>query len=338
MLLKQLCELNGISGNENSVRAYILDKIKTIADEITVDSIGNIIAKRCGEKKEPRVMVTAHMDEVGFIISGITEKGFLEFKTVGGIDTRVIISKRVRVGAEKIPGVIGMKAIHLQSPDERTSVPKVSALYIDIGAASREEAEKKVNLGDYAAFDTEFCEMTKGIYKAKAIDDRAGCAILLDLIKDKPKSDTYFCFTTQEEVGLRGAKIAAARINPDIAIVIEATTCSDVGSVEEKDYVTTLGKGAAISFADMRTIVDKKFLEGLLSVAKRENIPVQYKAAVAGGNDAGAIHLAAGGIKTASVSVPCRYLHSPAGIAAASDIDAVRRLAEAFLANIDEFI
>lgn len=338
MLLKELCELNGVSGGEGAVRSYILDKIKPYADEITVDTIGNIIAKRSGESPSHRIMLSAHMDEVGFIISGITDKGFLEFKTVGGIDTRVIISKRVKIGADKISGVIGMKAIHLQTPDERENVPKVSSLFIDIGAKNKEEAEKKVSLGDYAAFDTQFCEFGSGKYKAKAIDDRAGCAVLINLIAKKPKFDTYFCFTTQEEVGLRGARIAAARVKPDIALVVEATTCSDVGGVRAEDYVTRLGGGAAVSFADRSTIVDREYCERLIKLAKRENIPVQYKAAVAGGNDAGAIHLAVGGIKTASVSVPCRYLHSPAGIADAADIEAVERLAGAFLKYADEII
>ncbi len=330
--------LNGVSGDEGAVREYILEKIKPYADEITVDTIGNIIAKRQGASDAHKVMLSAHMDEVGFIISGITDKGFLEFKTVGGIDTRVIISKRVKVGADKISGVIGMKAIHLQTPDERDSVPKISSLFIDIGAKSREEAENKVSLGDYAAFDTEFYSFGSGKYKAKAIDDRAGCAILIKLIEEKPVYDTYFCFTAQEEVGLRGARIAAARIKPDIALVAEATNCSDVGGVDEKDYVTRLGAGAAVSFADRSTIVDREYCRWLMQLAEKENIPVQYKAAVAGGNDAGAIHLACGGIKTASVSVPCRYLHSPACIAASADFVAAERLIGAFLHHADEII
>lgn len=338
MLLKELCEIDGVSGNEGAVRKYILGKIEPYADEIQTDSMGNIIAKKCGVSSEHKVMLSAHMDEVGFIISGITDKGFLEFKTVGGIDTRVIISKKVRIGKDKIGGVIGMKAIHLQTPDERMSVPKVSSLFIDIGAHDKAEAESKIELGDYAAFDTDFAEIGTGKYKAKAIDDRAGCAVLAELIKEKPMFDTYFCFTTQEEVGLRGARIAANRIMPDIALVVEATTCSDVGGVRREDYVTSLGEGAAISFADRTTIVKRDFALWLHDLAKREEIKVQNKSAVAGGNDAGAIHLCGGGIKTASVSVPCRYLHSPAGIADASDIESTFKLVRAFLMHAGEII
>ena len=338
MFLKELCQLDGISGNEKLVRDFIIDKVSPYADEIKIDSIGNLIVKRCGHSSEKRVMIASHTDEVGFIISGITDKGFLEFKTVGGIDTRVLISKNVRIGKNKIPGVIGMKAIHLLEKSERTEVPKIKSLYIDIGANSKEEAEKYVELGDYAAFATEYEELSDDTIKAKAVDDRAGCSILMELIKEKPMYDTYFCFTAQEEAGLRGARVAVNRVKPDIGLVIEATTCSDVAPADEKDYVIRLGKGAAVSFADGTTIADENYYKKLLSVAGEENIPVQTKAAIAGGNDAGAIHLAQGGIKCATISVPCRYIHSPAGIASYKDIDAVKRLAAAFLKRTDEFI
>ena len=338
MYLKELCELDGVSGNEGAVRSFIKEKISPYCDEIFTDSIGNLIAKKNGKSSDKKVMVAAHTDEVGLIISGITEKGFLEFKTVGGIDTRVLISKQVRVGEDKIKGVIGMKAIHLQSRSERQTVPKVSSLFIDIGCKDKESAEEKVSLGDYASFCTEYSDFGSGKIKAKAIDDRVGCAIMLELVKTEPVYDTYYCFTAQEETGLRGAKIAASRISPDIALVIESTTCADVANVDEKDYVTALSKGAAISFADRRTIVERDFASWLYDEAKKCNIPVQYKNAVAGGNDAGAIHIAAGGVKTASVSVPARYIHSPVSIADKSDIDAVMQVAKMFVTRADELI
>lgn len=338
MYIKELCSLDGVSGCENEVRSFIIEKIRPLADELTVDSIGNIIALKHGERRDKRVMLSAHTDEVGFIISGITDNGFLEFKTVGGIDTRVIISKHVRIGRNKINGIIGIKAIHLQTRDERRSVPKLSSLYIDIGAKSREEAEKLVSLGDYAAFDTRYSDFGTNKIKAKAIDDRVGCAILIELMREKPLFDTYFCFMAQEEVGLRGAGLAAARVKPDIALVLEATTCSDVGGVSEADYVTRLGGGAAVSFADRTTVVERGFCEWLINSARKESIPVQYKASVSGGNDAGAIHLANGGIKTASVSVPCRYIHSSVGIADKSDIEAVKALALLFLKRTADII
>lgn len=337
MLIKELCELSGVSGNEGAVREFIKEKITPYADEITVDTMGNLIALKKGDSSK-KIMLSCHTDEVGFIISGVTDKGFLEFKTVGGIDTRVIISKKVTVGAGNIPGVIGMKAIHLQKKSERESVPEVSSLYIDIGAKTKDEALDKVKPGDYASFDTSFEKLSKDTFKAKAIDDRVGCAILTELIKNPVKYDTYFCFTTQEEVGLRGARVAAYRIMPDVALVVESTTCNDVYGCDEHEYVTNIGGGAVITFMDRTTIVDKNLRSWLFETAKKENIPVQYKRATAGGNDAGRIHLAGGGIKTASLSVPTRYIHSPAGIASLKDVSAVEKLAQVFMDRIDEVI
>ena len=337
MLIKELCNLHGVSGNETEVRNFIKEQITPFADEITVDTMGNLIALKKGDSSK-KVMLSAHTDEVGFIISGINDKGFLEFKTVGGIDTRVIISKKVLVGTKKIPGVIGMKAIHLQKKSERETVPEVSSLYIDIGAKDKDEAQEYVKIGDYATFDTSFEELSEDTFKAKAIDDRAGCAILIELIKKPVKYDTYFCFTVQEEVGLRGARVVAHKIMPDVALVIESTTASDVFGCEEHQYVTNVGGGAVVTFMDRTTIVDKNLRKWLYDTAKAEEIPVQYKRATTGGNDAGRIHLSGSGVKTASLSLATRYLHSPAGIASKNDVLAVKNLAQLFLNRIDEVI
>lgn len=337
MLIEKLSNLNGVSGDEGAVRNFIKSEIEKYADEITVDTIGNLIALKKGNSGK-KVMLSAHMDEVGFIVSGITDKGYIKFKTVGGIDTRVIISKKVVIGDNKVKGIIGMKAIHLQKRSERDSVPEVKNLFIDIGAKDKKAAEKKVKLGDYIAFDTKFEMMSEDVIKAKAIDDRAGCSVLMELIKKPVKYDTYFCFTTQEEVGLRGARVAAHRIMPDIALVLEATTCSDVYGLEEHEYVTNLCGGVVVTFMDRTTIVDKSFHKWLYESGKAAKIPVQYKRMTSGGNDAGRIHLTGAGVKTASVSVPTRYLHSPCCIASKKDIQAMHDLAELFLDRIDEVI
>lgn len=337
MLIKELTNICGVSGDEGEVREFLKEKIAPYADEITVDTIGNLIALKKGSN-EKRIMLAAHMDEVGFIVSGINDKGYLEFKPVGGIDTRVMLSKKVVIGKNKIPGVIGIKAIHLQEKSERESVPKKKDLYIDIGAENKEEAEKFVSMGDYVAFDTEFEMLGEKTFKAKAIDDRAGCAILVELMKQPVKYDTYFCFTTQEEVGLRGATVCAHRVNPDACMVLESTTCNDVYGCGEKDYVTNVGGGAAITFMDGRHIADRELFRWLYDAAKAEKIPVQLKRATAGGNDAGKIHLARGGVKTISVSVPTRYLHSPCSIASLDDIDSAKQIAELFLTRINEVI
>lgn len=338
MLLKTLCEANGISGNEDEVRRLILEEVKPLADEITVDAMGNVIVYKKGKRSEKKLMLSAHMDEVGFIVSGITDKGYLEFKTVGGIDTRVIISKKVAVGEKKIPGVIGMKAIHLQKKEERESVPEIKNLFIDIGAKNKEDAKRKVSIGDYAAFDTIYEEFGTGRVKAKALDDRVGCMVLLEALRHTWDYDLYACFVVQEEVGLRGAQIAAYRIQPDLALVIESTTCSDVYGSEEKDYSTCLGKGVAVSFMDRTSIVDEAYHKWLYTLAQKKGIPVQYKRTTMGGNDAGAIHIAADGIRTASLSIPCRYLHSPASVASLADIQAIQDLTMAFLQEAKELI
>ena len=267
MLLEKLCNLDGVSGNEGAVRDFLKAEITPYADKIKVDSMGNLLAFKKGENSSKTVMISAHTDEVGFIVSGITKEGYLEFQTVGGIDTRVIISKKVRIG--KIKGIIGLKAIHLTTKSERENVPKVKDLYIDIGAKDEEDAKKYVKLGDYVAFDTEFEKLGEKVVKAKAIDDRVGCYILTELIKEPVKFDTWFCFCTQEEVGLRGARVAAAKINPDIALVIEATTCSDVKGSVEHAYVTKMHNGAAISFMDRSTIVNRDLYKWLYERQKR---------------------------------------------------------------------
>ncbi len=336
MLLEKLCNASGVSGAEYEVRDIIISEIKDYCDDIKIDTMGNIIALKKGESSEKKVMLSAHMDEVGFIVSGVTEKGYLEFKKVGGIDTRVIISKNVLVGKKKIPGVIGMKAIHLQEKSEREEVPKVKNLFIDIGAKDKADALKYVGIGDYVSFMPNYADFGEGLIKSKAIDDRVGCYVLINLIKNPVKYDTYFCFTVQEEVGLRGARVAAFRVEPDIALVLEATSCADVHEVLEHLQVTQMGKGVAISFMDSSTIVNREYIEFIQKIS--DGIKVQYKKTTSGGNDAGAIHQVRDGIRVASLSVPCRYLHSPAGVAAKGDIYELEKLSRRILERIDEVI
>lgn len=333
MLIEKLCNAQGVSGDEGEIRSIIKSEIKPYADEIRTDMLGNLIAYKKGKNSSKKIMISAHMDEVGFIISGITDKGYLRFKTVGGIDTRVILGKKV-VFKSGIKGIIGVKAIHLLSESERDSVPKIKDLYIDIGTSTKEEAEKYVSVGDYATFDTVFGNLGGTRIKAKAIDDRAGCAVLAELLKVETEFDLYACFTTQEEVGLRGSTVCAEAIKPDVALVLESTTCSDVYKVDPEFEVTTCGGGVAISFMDGRTIVNDGHFKRLTEMADRNGIPYQLKRTTAGGNDAGSIHLAAGGTVTASVSVPCRYLHSPVGVADMKDIDAMEAFAKAYLREI----
>src|SRR5690554_1041946 len=214
-VLKRLTEARGVTGNENEVRDIVLELIAQTGAEAWVDRMGNVIAEKKGRKGGKKVMLAAHMDEVGFIVSHISDNGMLKFKPVGGIDQRILLSKRVLIGKNAVPGVIGVKAIHLQEPNERNNVIKQIQMYIDIGAKSRDEAEKLVKIGDYASFDSRFVEFGDNKVKAKALDDRAGCSILLELLKETYDFDLIACFTVQEEIGLRGAEVAAYHVEPD---------------------------------------------------------------------------------------------------------------------------
>ncbi len=326
MLIKELTDLNGISGNENEVRDYIISKIENLCDSYKVDSIGNIIAFKRGSGSKQKIMLSAHMDEVGFIVSGHTEKGFIKFKAVGGIDDRILPGKKVVIGKKKLSGVIGIKPIHQQEREERDRISKIKQLYIDIGADSKEEAEKLAPLGEFIAFDSDFVNLGYDCIKAKALDDRVGCAVLIEALKHSYDFDLYACFTVQEEVGLRGAQVAAYGVMPDMALIIEGTTCADVPDVEKHEYSTILGNGAALTIMDRTCYCDRELVQYLYDVAVQNNIKVQYKQTTTGGNDAGQIQRTGTGVKTASISVPCRYIHSPVSVMSRSDYEAVERL------------
>lgn len=320
-LLKEMCLLNGVSGDESAVREYIIEKIKDKCD-ITVDNLGNLICFCPGRKtSEKKLMVCAHMDEVGFIVTYIREDGTLCFGEVGGIDGSVILGRQVIVGKTHISGVVGSTAVHNLSKDEREQPPKTDSMYIDIGADSREEAEKYVSLGDPVYFDSEFVRLGENCVKSKAIDDRAGCAMMIKLIQEGPEYDTYFVFNVQEEIGLRGSRVSAFSVAPDFAIVLEATTAADIDGVSGQKRVCALGDGPVVGFMDRSTVYDKELYRLAFDAAKELNIPCQTKTMIAGGNDSGAIHLSGKGVRTIAVSVPCRYLHSPSCVIDRLDLD-----------------
>jgi putative aminopeptidase FrvX len=330
-LLKRLTEARGVTGNEDEVRGIILELAAQAGAEVSVDRMGNVIARRPGRTGGKKIMLAAHMDEVGFIISSISENGMLKFKPVGGIDQRILLSKRVRIGKDGIPGVIGVKAIHLQEPSERNTVIKQKQMYIDIGAHSREEAQKVVEAGDYASFDSSFTPFGDNKVKAKALDDRAGCTILLELLKETYDFDLIACFTVQEEIGLRGAEVAAWHVEPDMAVVVEGTTCADIPDVPEHMYTTRMGMGPAISFMDHSSIADPKLFQQMVETAENHSIPYQIKEAIAGGNDAGSIQKSRGGVRTIVVSVPCRYIHSSSSVMDLNDYYNTIALVKEFL-------
>lgn len=336
MLLKRLTEASGVSGNEKEVRELILNEIKPFVDDIKVDRLGNLIAVKKGKEGYPSIMLAAHMDEVGLMVKSIDDAGFIKFLPVGGIDDRVLVSKVVEIGKNKVKGVIGAKAIHLQEPDERKKALKHKQLYIDIGASSKAEAEKLVSRGDYISFATEYMEFGDNLAKGKALDDRVGCAVLIELLKQSYDVTILAAFTAQEEVGLRGAAVAAYALDPDIAIVLEGTTCYDVTNVEEPDYATRLGAGPALSVLDMASYFDKNIIKKILEIAQTNHINVQFRQTVMGANDAGKIHLTKEGIPTAALSVPCRYIHSPVSVMSKNDFKNCIELVGLFLKNVQK--
>ncbi len=326
-LIKNLCLLDGISGREETVRNYIIDEIKDYATEITVDPLGNLLVFKKGKKEaDKKVLLDAHMDEVGFVITSINSDGTLNFECVGGINISVMLGRPVTVGENKINGVIGVLPVHLLPADKKAELPDVKSLCIDIGAKSKEEAETLVKVGDMACFQSEFVAYGDGYIKSKALDDRVGCAILIDMIKSDLPVDMYFSFSVGEEVGMGMAGTGVYSVNPDYAIVVETTTAADLAGVEEHKTVCKLGNGGVVSFMDRRTVYDKQLFDRAFKIAEEKGIRLQTKSMVAGGNNAGVIHTSVGGVKTVAVSLPCRYLHSPSCVIKQSDIEETKKI------------
>ena len=327
-ILKQLSELDGPSGNEQAVRDFIIKEISPYCD-VKIDPLGNIIAFKKGEKSPKyKVMLDAHIDEVGIIVTSITADGFLKFETVGGIETEALMCKRVRFG--NTIGIIGAKPIHQSSGDERKKLPSRDSLYIDIGATDKEDAEKVISLGDIGTFDTKWADLSEDIFRSKAIDDRVGCAVIIELLRQNAEYDFYATFTVGEELGLRGAKTATYSVDPDFAIALESTTAADLHKNSENP-VTKVGEGVAVSFMDRATLYDRELYDFTLKTAKENGIPAQIKTAVAGGNNAGTIHLTKGGVRTVTLSLPSRYIHSSATVGSKKDVFSQFKLAKVLL-------
>lgn len=331
-LVKELCAATGPSSYEEEIRALIRSKAEPYADSIRVDALGNLIVFKKGAKATGnKLMLCAHMDEVGLIIQSITDAGYLRFKFLGGVDRRVVIGKPVWIGEKRLPGIIGLKAYHLVSEEEEKKVPKLEDLYIDIGARNKEEAEAMVEPGDYGVFSNECVEFGSGFLKAKAIDDRVGCAVLLKLLEQDLPMDCNFVFTVQEEVGTRGAFGAAFSITPEIAVIFEGTTAADSPALPEHKRVCWPGKGPVLSLIDGGTIYDRELFELLRATAEQHQIPWQVKHYLAGGTDARAIQRTKAGVRVAGISAAVRYLHSPSSVAAISDFDHMLTLARHFI-------
>lgn len=330
--LKELCALPGVSSREDAVRDYIRAQAAPYADSIRVDVMGNLIVEKKGAVPgSKKLMLAAHMDEVGLMVHTITDEGYLKFSTVGGIDRRVLIGKRVLVGERQLPGVIGLKAYHLTGAEEEKKVPKLKEFYIDIGAKDGEEAKTYVSPGDVAVFDSDIVEFGHGLLKAKAIDDRIGCAVMVELLKEDLPMDCTFAFTVQEEVGTRGAFGAAFSVTPDIALVLEGTTAADLPDMADRQKVCAPGKGPVVPYMDGGAVYDRGLFELLRSLAVENKIPWQTKEYVSGGTDAGAIQRSKSGVRVAAISAAVRYLHTPSSVASLEDCRNILMLARCFL-------
>jgi endoglucanase len=330
--LKTLCALPGVSSREDKVRDYIKAQVSPYADSVRVDAMGNLIVHKKGRVPgRKKLMLAAHMDEVGLIIHTVTDEGYLKFYTVGGIDRRVLLGKNVLVGEKAVPGIIGLKAYHLTTAEEEKSVPKLKDLSIDIGAASKEEALALVSPGDIAVFDADVLTFGHGLLKAKAIDDRIGCAVMVELLKEDLPQDVTFAFTVQEEVGTRGAFGAAFSVTPDIALVLEGTTAADLPDMEQRQRVCSPGKGPVVPYMDGGTVYDRELFDLIRSLAEENGIPWQTKEYVSGGTDAGAIQKSKAGVRVAAISAAVRYLHTPASVASLTDCAYILALSRLFL-------
>ena len=331
-LLKTLCAASGVSGDEGETREIIRAHAAEHSNDIFVDVMGNLIVKKSGKSRSDKtIMVCAHMDEVGVIVTSVTDDGFVKFACVGGIVRRVLLGKRVFFGKNRVPGVIGCRAIHQTSADEREKIPAIADLYIDIGASSREEAETLVSLGDTGTFDPQTLEFGDGAFAAKAIDDRLGCAVMLELLASELPVDVTFVFTVQEEVGARGAATASFAVAPDVALILESTTAADLPGVSEGKSVCKVGGGAVIPFMDGGTIYDKTLWNALTAAATKRGIKWQTKRYISGGTDAQVVQKSRAGVATLAISAPVRNLHSPLCVGKTADFEAVLECARLFL-------
>ncbi len=335
-LLKILSEANAVSGNEKEVRDIIISQIKDYTDSIEIDSMGSVIAFKKGKSSSKTIAVTAHMDEPGFIVSSVTDKGYLKFKAVGQIDPRKLVSKKVVIGENKIKGVIGMKAIHLQTRSERENVVPVGKLFIDIGAKDRADAEKRISLGNYVTFDTEF-DIIDARAKGKALDRSGVCASAINALKDDYPYDVYFVFLAQSEVGARGAKIVSERINPDVILTVSSTDTEDMYGCKD-EIGCKIGHGIAVNYSDRGVISDKALTDKMTKEAEKSNITVQKRVIKAFTSDSGALQTSASAVPCINAVIPCRYSHSPVSLMSLDDIQSGTEYIKLFLNKIGEMI
>ncbi|AQX53539.1 M42 family metallopeptidase [Priestia flexa] len=342
-MLKDLTDAKGIPGNEREPREVMKKYIESYADSISTDGLGSLIAKKVGDEKGPKIMVAGHLDEVGFMVTQIDDKGFIRFQTVGGWWSQVMLAQRVTIVTRKgdITGVIGSKPPHILPAEVRKKTVEINDMFIDIGASSREEAmEWGVKPGDQIVPYFEFTVMNnEKMLLAKAWDNRIGCAIAIDVLKNLKGQEhpnvVYGVGTAQEEVGLRGAKTSANLIQPDIAFGVDVGIAGDTPGVSEKEAASKMGDGPQIILYDASMVSHKGLRDFVTDVADEMNIPYQFDALSGGGTDSGAIHISANGVPALSITIATRYIHSHAAMLHRDDYENAVKLITEVIKKLD---
>lgn len=322
-LLKSICEVAGAPGFEQRIRNLIIKEVSPLVDQVSTDNMGNVTAYIKGKDSSKKVMITAHMDEIGFIVTHIDDNGFVRFHTLGGFDPKTLTAQRVIIhGKKDLIGVMGSKPIHVMSPEERNKVPKTTDFFIDLGM-SKKEVEEYIEVGDPITRERELIEMGDCV-NCKSIDNRVSVFILIEALRKikQPPYDIYGVFTVQEEVGIRGAQVATQAIQPDFGINLDTTIAFDVPGAPAHEKVTELGKGTAIKIMDSRTICDYRMVRFMKETANKNKIKWQHEILTAGGTDTSALQqMTAGGSIAGAISIPTRHIHQVIEMAHKKDID-----------------
>lgn len=338
-LLEKLSNAFGPSGNEEDIAEILKKELNPYADETKVDKLGNILFYHKGKKNYPKIMLSAHMDEVGFIITYIEDNGFLRFDILGGITSNVMPGQRIIFKGNKghLKGLIGTKPPHIMTPEEQNRLIPKEDLFIDIGADNLSEASKKgADIGMLGVFDVTFEKLGNGYYRGKAFDDRAGCMILAETFKALKNSpcNVVAVGSVQEELGMRGAKTAAWQVDPDYGLALEGTFVADVPGTRPDRVSSKIRGGPVLTIMDRTVFTHPSILKTLIACAREESIPFQFKKVPLGGTDAGAIHLNKAGVPSGTVAVPCRYIHGPASIVHIDDLKNTAKLVTQFVETI----
>ena len=331
-LMRELSLAPGISGNEEVIAGILERELKDVADDIEIDNMGNFIATKKGDKKAPSIMLASHMDEIGLMVQFIDDKGFIKFAKIGGINDQMLMNQIVTIHTKngEVTGVIGSKPPHVTTPEERKKVVESKEMFIDIGAKDKEDAQSIVEIGDAITFNSEFVEYPSGLIMGKALDNRVGCYVMCEVLKRvNTRATVYGVGTVQEEVGLKGAKTSAFKLNPDYAIALDVTLSGDHPGIKPEEAPVVAGKGPAVVLIDAsgRGIITLKTIKEMLITAGDENeIPYQLEVSDGGTTDGTAIHLTREGIPTGVLSVPTRYIHTPVSVCHKDDIESTIQL------------